>query len=112
MTILIVDDNEVNIYQLQFLLTSQNYTVVSATNGAEALELAQKNPPELIISDILMPVMDGFTLCREWMKDTRLRDIPFMFYTATYTDERDQDFAIKLRCREFLHQTSRHRCNG
>ncbi len=102
MSILIVDDYEVNIYQLQFLLNSHHYTVVSAVNGAEALQMAQKDPPELIISDILMPVMDGFSLCREWMKDARLREIPFMFYTATYTDERDREFALKLGAVSFF----------
>ena len=102
MTILIVDDNEPNLYQLQVLLVSSGYQVVTALNGAEALTKARQNPPDLIVSDILMPVMDGFGLCREWKKDERLRQIPFVFYTATYTDERDREFALSLGAEQFL----------
>ncbi len=102
MTILIVDDNELNLYQLQVLLRGNGYQVVTAVNGAEALTTARQNPPDLIISDILMPVMDGFTLCDKWKKDERLREIPFVFYTATYTDERDREFALSLGSEQFL----------
>ncbi|MDR3677093.1 MAG: PAS domain-containing protein, partial [Acidobacteriota bacterium] len=102
MTILIVDDNEMNLYQLQVLLGASGYQVVTAANGAEALTTARQNPPDLIVSDILMPVMDGFALCHEWKKDERLRQIPFIFYTATYTDERDRQFALSLGAEQFL----------
>jgi hypothetical protein len=94
--ILIVDDKEENLYLLQSLLTGQGYEVVSAIHGADALEKARLNPPDLIIADILMPVMDGFTLCRQWKNDKLLKLIPFVFYTATYTDERDRSFALNL----------------
>jgi len=102
MNILIVDDNEQNLYQLQILLGANGYQVASAVNGADALTLARQNPPDLIVSDILMPVLDGFALCREWKKDERMRGIPFIFYTATYTDERDREFALNLGAERFL----------
>ncbi len=102
MSILVVDDNEMNLYQLQVLLGANGYPVATATNGAEALAQARQNPPDLVVSDILMPVMDGFSLCREWIQDERLRSIPFVFYTATYTDERDREFALSLGAVRFL----------
>jgi PAS domain S-box-containing protein len=102
MTILVVDDHEQNRYQLQVLLGGNGYQVVTAANGVEALAEARQNPPDLIVSDILMPGMDGFSLCREWKKDERLKSIPFVFYTATYTDDRDRDFALGLGADRFL----------
>ncbi|MDD5347615.1 MAG: response regulator [Candidatus Omnitrophica bacterium] len=102
MSILIADDNEQNIYQLQVLLGGNGFQVVSCANGVEALAKARQAPPDIIISDILMPSMDGFALCREWKKDERLRHVPFIFYTATYTDERDREFALNLGAEDFL----------
>jgi putative nucleotidyltransferase with HDIG domain len=100
--VLIVDDQEQNLYLLKTLLDGNGYQVLEASNGAEALALARTNPPDVIISDILMPVMDGFSLCLEWKKDTGLRDIPFVFYTATYTDPRDEEFALSLGAARFI----------
>lgn len=100
--ILIVDDNQQNLYMLQVLLSAKGYEVEQASNGAEALEQAHKNPPELVVSDILMPVMDGFALCRAWKKDKQLKNVPFVFYTATYTDPKDEDFALSLGAERFI----------
>ena len=102
MNILVVDDNEQNCHQLQALLSGNGYAVVTAADGAEALEKARQSPPDLIITDILMPVMDGFSLCRKWMRDERLRDIPLVFYTTTYTDEKDREFALGLGAARFI----------
>ena len=94
--ILIVDDNKDNLYLLETLLKGNGFDVMTATNGSEALESALRTPPDLIISDILMPVMDGFSLCRKWKADERLKHIPFIFCTATYTEPKDEEFAITL----------------
>ncbi|MDP3683089.1 MAG: response regulator, partial [Ignavibacteria bacterium] len=100
--ILIVDDKSENLYLLELMLKEGGYTTVSAKNGAEAIYLARQAIPDMIISDILMPVMDGFTLCRELKKDKKLYNIPFIFYTATYTDPKDEEFALSLGADRFL----------
>jgi CheY-like chemotaxis protein len=99
---LIVDDQEQNLYMLQVLLQGHGYEVQSAHNGVEALEIARRQPPDILITDILMPGMDGFRLCREWMADEHLKKIPLVFYTATYTDPKDEAFALDLGAARFI----------
>ena len=100
--ILIVDDAGENRYLLETILRNHGYTTRSAHNGAEALELAKVQDFQLVLSDILMPVMDGFSLCHAWKQDARLAGIPFAFYTATYTEPKDQQFALDLGAERFL----------
>ena len=102
MKALIVDDKEENLYLLETMLKSIGYETVSASNGAEALEKLNTESFDLIVSDILMPVMDGYQLCREVKKDKKLKDIPFVFYTATYTEEKDEEFSLKLGVCKFI----------
>jgi PAS domain S-box-containing protein len=100
--ILIADDLEENRYLLRTLLAAASHQVVEAANGVEALSQARRATPDLIISDILMPQLDGFALCRECKRDAQLRSIPFVFYTATYTDPRDEALALQLGAARFI----------
>jgi signal transduction histidine kinase len=94
--ILIVDDHEPNLYLLRVVLQGAGYTVDEAQDGAEALAKARNLPPQLVISDLLMPVMDGYTLLREWKADPRLSGVPFVVYTATYSEPQDRKLAMDL----------------
>ncbi|GAB4505741.1 MAG: response regulator [Anaerolineales bacterium] len=100
--ILFVDDLEQNRYLLRIVLSAAGYEMLEASNGVEALEIARRERPDLILSDILMPQMDGFTLCRECKRDESLRAVPFVFYTATYTDPRDEELALQLGAARFI----------
>ncbi|MBC8182408.1 PAS domain S-box protein [candidate division KSB1 bacterium] len=102
MKVLIVDDSKENIYLLETILASEGFEVVSASNGAEALKKLESEDFQLIISDILMPVMDGFQFCRQCKEKAKFKDIPFVFYTATYTDKKDEQFALKLGANKFI----------
>jgi response regulator RpfG family c-di-GMP phosphodiesterase len=100
--LLIVDDIPQNLYLLEVLLKTHGYEIESAVNGKEALEKARENLPDMLITDILMPGMDGFSLCRIWKTDPELKKIPLIFYTATYTDEKDKEFALGLGADRFV----------
>lgn len=108
-TILIVDDTFENLYLLRVILEEAGYHVIEATNGCEGLKkLRENNPVDLIISDILMPVMDGFLFCQACKKEELFKNIPFVFYTSTYTEKLDEDFALKLGAVQFLRKPIDH----
>jgi putative two-component system response regulator len=100
--VLIVDDIEENRYLLQSLLQGNGYRVTAACDGIEALSAGRRDPPDVVVSDALMPNMDGFSLCRAWMQDAVLRTIPFVFYSATYTSAEDEKLALTLGAVRYL----------
>ncbi len=102
MLILIVDDDEINLDIIEANLDGEGYEIMRADDGAQALEMAGRHRPNLIITDILMPNMDGYKLCHILKADAELRSIPVIFYSATYTDSADQTFALDLGAARFL----------
>ena len=100
--VLVVDDQPDNLYLLRALLTAHGCRVDEARHGAEALVKARREPPDLVVSDLLMPVMDGYTLLRHWKADDRLKDVPFVVYTATYTEPQDERLALDLGADAFI----------
>ena len=99
---LIVDDKLENRYLLRALLTGHGFEVAEADNGVEALAEARQRAPDVVVSDLLMPKMDGYALLREWRADPALADIPFIVYTATYTEARDEKLALDLGADAFI----------
>ena len=102
MKILIADDNADNLYYLEVMLKAAGHEVMSAHNGREALDHLSGTRCDLIISDILMPGMDGFQLCRECRKREDLDAVPFIFYTATYADEKDRKLGLSIGADAYL----------
>lgn len=80
--ILIVDDAPANLVLLSRLLTNKGYTVQAVNSGAAALSIAQTGLPDLILLDICMPEMDGYTVCRRLKADEQTRAIPVIFLSA------------------------------
>jgi len=94
--LLVVDDEEDARLLQSNILTHQGYEVSTAANGLEALNSIKQSRPDLIISDVLMPEMDGYELCRRLKTSDELKDIPLVFYSAHYLDEKDKQMAIDL----------------
>jgi len=80
--ILVVDDNAYLVDILSFSLEMENYEVLKAYDGEEALQIIYNNTPDLILADIMMPKMDGFELCKKTKENPTSKDIPFLFLTA------------------------------
>ena len=100
--VLLVDDREENVLYLTSMLRGHGWVVEAARDGAQALEKARREPPDIVISDLLMPVMDGYTLLREWREDATLQRIPFVVYTATYTEPEDERLALDFGADAFI----------
>lgn len=100
--VLIVDGNINDLKLLEVILKGNGYGVVKATNGWEALEQLKNENFIAIVSDILMPIVDGFQLCQSVKANKKLMEIPFIFYTATYTDDSDEDLALRIGAKKFI----------
>jgi PAS domain S-box-containing protein len=102
MKVLIVEDNTDSRNLLVKQLSAYGHKVTAAVDGVDALEKALQSPPDILVSDILMPRMDGYKLCYEWKQHKQLKEIPFVFYTAIYTSGEDEKFALKLGANLFI----------
>jgi len=81
-TILIVDDEEINVKLVKGILASENYNLIDALSGSEALSMLAPNRPDLILLDVMMPEMDGFETCRKIKQNTNTKIIPVLMITA------------------------------
>lgn len=100
--LLVVEDIPDILNLLQATLQFKGYRVVTAREGNEALEAVKKERPALIITDILMPKMDGFSLVHQLRLNPETRDIPVVFLSATYVAPEDKTFALNLGVIRFI----------
>jgi len=100
--VLIVEAHEENRTLFGMLLEASGFHVTHARDGIEALAAARKDPPHAVVSELLMPNMDGFALCRAWMQDAALRHIPFVFYSGHHVRPDQEQHASALGAARFL----------
>jgi signal transduction histidine kinase len=101
--ILIVDDNPINRNLLSKILRAKHYTTVEAEDGLEALLVLEREPFDLVVSDVLMPNMDGYGLCSEVRRRIEFRNLPFILYTATNFTPNDEKFGLERGADRFIY---------
>jgi CheY-like chemotaxis protein len=100
--ILVVEDVPNVLELLEVTLRFKGYPVVTARNGQEALEKIKQGRPALIITDILMPKMDGYALAHRLRSNPDTRQIPLIFLSATYVTDEDKKFALSIGAVRFM----------
>lgn len=100
--LLVVEDIPDILNLLEATLKFKGYRVITAHNGEEALEIISQEHPALIIADILMPKMDGFSMVHRLRIDPVTRGIPVVFLSATYVAPEDKAFALSLGATRFM----------
>ena len=101
-TVLVIDDEQFNLSLMDGVL-NKNYDVVKASNGPEALELAFATPPDLILVDVMMPVMDGFEVCRRLKENAATMHVPVIFVTAK-NEIKDEELGFSVGASDFIHK--------
>lgn len=104
--ILIADDDPIQLKFLAFHLEKAGYEVTTAVNGKDALQQAEQNPPDAIISDVLMPELDGFDLCIQVRQSRKLGSIPIILVTNHYIEESDKKLAAQSGANAYISRTS------
>lgn len=102
MTILCVDDQLINRRLLAAVLEAEGHRVLTAEDGVQALLILRSKTVDAVVSDILMPRMDGYRLCAEVRRDPKLNQIPFVIYTATYNSAADEKLCYDLGADVYL----------
>ena len=102
MNLLIVDDIPTDLKLLCVQLEAEGHVVFGAHDGVDALALLERQRVDVVISDVLMPRMDGYRLCHEIRKHARLHDLPVIIYTSTYTSPGDEKLALDMGANKYL----------
>jgi two-component system cell cycle response regulator len=101
-TILVVDNSPVNIKLARSMLEPFGYRIIDAKGVEEAMHLLEEQSPDVILSDLHMPVKDGFDFIEEVKADDELRKIPFVFISSTVWGEREREHGLSLGAAQFI----------
>jgi PAS domain S-box-containing protein len=104
--ILVVDDDPIQLKIVAKYLVHAGYAVRTASTVAEALDLARSSPPDLVVSDVVMPDVDGFTLCQLFRHERRLARIPVVLLSAHFQGEADEKLALAVGAKAFAERTA------
>src|ERR1043165_493561 len=102
LTVLIAEDNATNLKLLRVTLEAEGHRVLQAANGVEALAWLEREPVDAVITDIFMPQMDRFRLCVEIRRSEKLRHVPIIIYSSTYTSPGDEKLALDVGADRYL----------
>jgi two-component system cell cycle response regulator DivK len=100
-TILVIEDNEQNLYLVSFILKNNGYQVLQARNGMEGVTLAGQHGPDLILLDIQLPIMDGYSVARELRKNEKLSTVPIVAVTS-FAMPGDREHALEAGCTGYI----------
>lgn len=101
-TVLVIDDEPFNLSLMDGVL-GKYYNIQKASNGSAALELAYANPPDLILIDVMMPLMDGFEVCRRLKNNAATMHVPVIFITAK-NEIKDEELGFSVGASDFIHK--------
>lgn len=99
--VLVIEDNEQNMYLVTFILEANGYQVIQARNGKDGIELAKQNPPDLILLDIQLPIMDGYSVARNLRMIPSLTQVPIIAVTS-YAMPGDREHALEAGCTGYI----------
>src|SRR5450830_186395 len=102
MKVLVVDDNKKDRLHISKIVLTHGFDVSEAGNGYDALEKVERESPDIIISNIIMPEMDGFMLIRKIKGNEKTKDIPFIFYTKCFVCDEDRKLGFSLGAARFI----------
>jgi len=99
--ILVIEDNEQNLYLVRFILEKNGYAVHAAMDGREGIDMAMRLKPDLILLDIQLPVMDGYTVAKNLRANSELSGMPIVAVTS-HAMVGDRDKAIEVGCNGYI----------
>ena len=99
--VLVIEDNEQNLYLITFLLNYHGYDVIQARDGLTAIQVAMETKPDLILLDIQLPEMDGYTVASRFRSESAFADVPIIAVTS-YAMVGDRERSIEAGCTGYI----------